>query len=398
MDVGSERGGDEGSQPERTAPGRPTTVTRDGVEYTIRWYRPGDAAGFCSLLETVTGSERDEEWFERLYVDNPYLDHVPLVLATDPGGDVVGVRPFVAFRVRAGDETEIALLTRDTVVHPDHRRRGLFTTTTEVALRRYEAGEPAFVFSHSNANSRPGYRKMGWRYFGRRTRYCRVQDPGRFVEGRTRAGLGRLLGPVAGPLGRGYLRYRDRTGSPRTDVEVTDYSSLPVETLASLYERRPPEPVHPVRDEAYFRWLFSIPTSASPHAYVASEGGEPLAAAVVVRSRARGGLEAAEVAEIVPMDGGRRWRAGLSSVLDRVIEDHADADLVRASAPPVPPSILLARGFLRNDRLPLSALAFRRLKLGLRPLGSGQRLDDDAAWQLHGEPLAEAVPHLWTLA
>ena len=398
-DADSGRGGDGDGKPGGTETGTPTSVTRDGVEYTVRWYEPGDGAGFCSLLEAVTGASRSEEWFDRLYVDGPYLDHVPLVVATaGPDDSVVAVRPFVAFRVRAGDATETALLTRDTMVHPDHRRRGLFTTTTEVALRRYVAGEPAFAFSHSNANSRPGYRKMGWRYFGERTRYVRVQDPERFVRGRTRERIGRVLGPVAGPLGRGYVGIRDRTASSPSGVEVTRLDDPPVETLASLYERHPPGPVHPVRDEAYYRWLFSIPTTASLSTYVAAEDGEPVAAAVVTRSRARGRLDVAEVAEVVPMDGGRRWRAGLAALLDRAIDDHSDADAVRAAAPPVPRSVLRTRGFLPNDRLPLAPLSIRKLQLGVRPLVETDRLDDDASWRLDGRPLDEAVPYLWTLA
>lgn len=371
----------------------PMQVERDGVEYTIRWYEPGDGEGFCSLLAAVTGAERDVEWFERLYVEAPYLDHVPLVVATAGSDDrVVGTRPFVAFRVRAGGETELALLTRDTMVHPDHRRRGLFTTMTEVALDRYEAGEPAFVFSHSNANSRPGYRKMGWRFFGGRTRHYRVQDPGALVDARCRDWISRLLGPAAAPLGRGYLRARDLVASPPSGIEVTAHSTPPIETLATLAERGRPGAIHPVRDRAYYRWLFDRPAAETARTYVASHDDEPVAAAVAHRSLGRGGFDVAQVSEVVPTTGGRQWGDGLAAVLDRVIADEGGADVVRVAGSTLPASILHSRGFLPNDRLPLSPLSYRPLRLGIRPLTGA----DD--WRVNGQPLAEAAPHLWSLA
>lgn len=367
----------------------PIETTRDGVEYVIRWYEPGDGAGFCDLLEATSGVERDVTWFERLYVDNPYLDHVPLVVA-EAAGDIVGTRPFAPYRVRVGGSIELALLTRDTVVHPDHRRRGLFTTMTERALQRYVVGEPAFAFSHSNANSRPGYRNMGWRYIGTREKFYRFHDPRPFVVSRTRDSVGRVLAPTAAAIARGYLRFRAmRTSSP-TDVTVERRSGVPADLLASLYDRRPPEAIHPVRDAAFYRWRFSVPGRETSRTYVATHDGEH-AAAMVVRGN-RGETSWLIVEDVVPMVGGSGWRRGLDAILGRLLADHADAELVVVTGSTVPRDLLKEHGFVSGEAFPLSPFVDYPLQLGVRSLaGDGDDAIDERSFDA-------AAPYLWSVS
>ncbi|MFT4656234.1 MAG: hypothetical protein ACI8V4_000395 [Ilumatobacter sp.] len=82
-------------------------------------------------------------------------------------GDIVGVRLFVRWRFRRGDQTLSAVRAVDTATHPDHQGRGLFTRLTSDALAACLTDGVDFVFSTPNAQSRPGDLKMGWRDVGR---------------------------------------------------------------------------------------------------------------------------------------------------------------------------------------------------------------------------------------
>ena len=61
---------------------------------------------------------RDREWFRRTYVDLPYLDHVPVVVAATED-EIVDARPYVACEARWGDEVFLAVIPQHLVVHPD---------------------------------------------------------------------------------------------------------------------------------------------------------------------------------------------------------------------------------------------------------------------------------------
>ena len=190
------------------------TESRKGRSYTFRRYEPGDEEGFLDLFERVWGERRSEEWVRWRFEANPYMDHVPMFVA-ESGGAVVGTRPFLAFRMAVGDGTALALLTVDTMVHPDHRRRGLFTTMTEQALEYYAEREPAFVFNQPNADARPGYRSLGFRELDPMRTYYRVQRPSAFDD---RLGVpgATAVSRVADGLVTGYHRLREGGGGGRT--------------------------------------------------------------------------------------------------------------------------------------------------------------------------------------
>lgn len=370
--------------------GSQVEITRDGVEYLIRPYEEGDAAGFLSLYRTVSNSDHNKDWFRRTYVENPYVDHVP-IFVVESDGEIVGVRPFTAFRLQSGDESVLGLLTRDTMVHPDHRRRGLFSEMTKLALQYYKTAGPAFFFSHSNPKSLPGYRKMGWSPLGTRETYLRVQNVETFVSMRTRDLVTSVVSPIASPLSRAYLTVRDRTATSPDDLTVYREENVPAELLASLADSRCPTAPHIVRDEAFYRWRFQNPEWRPNTTYVAWRDGEPLAGVVTHTLDGRVSTRTS-VVDVVPRTGGKDWTNAIASILDRIIADHAASTVVRIPVPIFPTHTLVERGFLPLSRLPLSVLTSEswKLTLAVRPL------DGDVT--LNGYRLDDAAPELWSVA
>ncbi|MGM0606680.1 MAG: GNAT family N-acetyltransferase, partial [Halobacteriota archaeon] len=143
------------------------------TEYTIRPFEDRDRKGFFRLFEHTFGQKKSDEWFEWKYVDNPYVDHVPMYVA-ELEGELVGARPFFALPIAREGWIGLALQPGDTMVHADHRGQGLFTRMTEAALETYVDSDVDLIFNFPNAKSGPGYRKMGWEVVDRIREFIRV--------------------------------------------------------------------------------------------------------------------------------------------------------------------------------------------------------------------------------
>jgi len=340
-----------------------------GDGYTIRPYRPEDRAGLLALHETVFGGG-DPEWFAWKYENNPYLEEPALFIA-EHDGEVVGARPYLAYRMRAGDDTHLALQTGDTMVHPDHRRKGLLTRMTAASFEAYADGEPAFTFSVPNAISRPGYLRLGVELTGELTTRYRVQDPAAF------AGKGRLA-RLAAPAARGYLGLLDGLYEAPLEVTVVRHADLPAGTLAALYRRRPPEGIHAQRDEAFYGYRLGNPDWEYT-AYTARLGDTPVAG-VVTGERTVEGRSVTNIAEVVPLVGDDQRDRALGALLARVIADSADSAVIAVRGSSVPAGLLRRLGFINDRQLPLSVVASPTVLIT-------SPLPVDGSWRVAGRDL-----------
>lgn len=354
--------------------------------YAFRLFEPSDEEAFVSLYDETFGGG-SEEWFEWKYTENPAAGYVPIVVATHDG-ELVGARPCVPFRMRVGDRTVEAVRFGDTMVHPDHRRRGLFTRMTRRMLEYYAALDPAFGFNHPNENSLPGYRTMGGRVVGRFPVAYRVQNPAALAGGRL-DGPAALGVSAATPLARAYLDGRARLSLvPDSGITVTRHASTPAETLAALYEAGPPEGIHAERTPEFYEWRFRNPQWRY-RTYVAHDEGP--VAGIVTGTRRVGDATVTTLAEAVPMAGDGARREAFSTLVGRIVEDAADADLLAYSGRAIPEGVLAAAGFHGDDRPPLSWLARPNL-LVAHELG-GEVYPE---WKVAGVNLLE--PSNWSLS
>jgi GNAT superfamily N-acetyltransferase len=348
-------------------------------DYEIRWFRPADRPAFLSLYSSVFDGERSEEWFAWKFEENPYVDHVPVLVATN-GDELVGARAFFALPVDVGGERDVALQPCDTMVHADHRRRGLFTRMTERAIERYR-GEYPFFFNFPNHLTLQGNLDLGWRIVGERTSHYRLEDPGRVAESRTNRTLVRFGAGLAAPLLRRYNRFRDRR-APSADVPVRVDSRPPVEELAALYRRAVPEGIHAVRDEQFYRWRLDTPHWEYT-TYVAEGDGGP-AGAVVAGTSTDEGPERTKLIDVVPL--GAAPDPALVALLERVLSERADTAMFVAPGGAFPDALLAAFGF-HADRSSIFAPVANPTTLVARSLTGewdrhGLSLDDPDDWLL----------------
>ena len=347
-------------------------------QYEVRPFCAADLEAYLDRYEEVFGKRVDEAWFDWKYRTNPYVDHVPIYVATT-GGELVGARSFFALPIRSGQRTHLAFQPCDTFVASGHRRRGLFTRMTNRALERYRAGEPEFCFNFPNAKSLPGNLQLGWRVVREQELYYRIQEPNALVDADD-SGLGDLAVTVGSRSADGVLRACDSlAGADHPPIER--YDGVPADQFASLYRHQIPDAFHAPRTDRFLEWRYDNPRTAY-ETFVLRPDGDPVAAIVVGR-RTENGLTTAKLVDGVPRAGVPPDR--FEVLLDAALERSREVDLVVARSTLFSPASLLRRGFVPDDRPPLS-LVTETTTLVARPLtdegwrATGPALDEPSNW------------------
>jgi GNAT superfamily N-acetyltransferase len=232
--------------------------------YDIRPAVPTDRPALLALAAACLGWQ-DDERHARLFAwkhDENAFGPSPMWVAT-AGGEVVGLRAFLHWHLRRGEERVRAVRAVDTATDPDHQGKGLFTALTLHALDAVAADGVDLVFNTPNDKSLPGYLKMGWCEVGRLPATVRLAAPASMrttVRSRAAADLWSL--PL--DIGLDVDTWLDRR-EPHVDAP-----------------RDPRHIVTPVSSEIW-RWRFG--GDLLGYRVVESADGS---AAVVVRARRRG--------------------------------------------------------------------------------------------------------------
>lgn len=296
-------------------------------ELTIRPATEADRPAVLALLSDSLGWSSDDEhasFFAWKHDENAFGPSWAWV-AEDPDAGVVGFRTFLRWQFeRAGGIVE-AVRAVDTATAPTHRGAGVFSRLTTHALAEVAAAGVGFVFNTPNAQSLPGYLKMGWETVGR----VPVQVRPRSVASLPRLARSRL--PAA------LWSEPSPAGIPAAEALADDAA------VAALVSSQPPaDELRTVRTPAVLRWRYGGLPALGYRAVLAGRSAED--GLVIFRVRRRGAsLECAVVDVLVP--GADRFEAGQ---LARRALRESGADHAIALAPR-PGSRW--RGFVRTDRL-----------------------------------------------
>lgn len=129
--------------------------------------REGTEKDIPEILEVLraslgeTSSQKTEEVWRYKHVENPFGKSLVLLAVED--GNVIGVRAFMRWKWQRGEEVYSAYRAVDTATHPEHQGKGIFKKLTLKAVEIAQERGDNFVFNTPNAQSKPGYLKMGWK-------------------------------------------------------------------------------------------------------------------------------------------------------------------------------------------------------------------------------------------
>ncbi|MBW1899519.1 MAG: GNAT family N-acetyltransferase [Deltaproteobacteria bacterium] len=142
-------------------------------EYDIKPYDNNCLVPVVKLLYYLWGRSLDENltFFKWKYEENPLTEN-PLGVIVLYNGEVVGFKSFYPSLWETGGKSgRIHMLSpTDTVVHPDHRRKGLFTAMTKLSLEMFEnTNYRVFINLSANQKATSGNMKLDWHPIERRT-------------------------------------------------------------------------------------------------------------------------------------------------------------------------------------------------------------------------------------
>lgn len=359
-------------------------ATVDQDDYAIRAGGAGDREAFLSLYETVWGRSKSAAWFDWRFVDNPFTDRVELVVA-EHAGRVVGAEPLLALPLATPAGTVPVRQPVDWIVHPEHRRCGLFTRMTERLLST-AVDRAELLFNFPSDALRPGLEKFDWTEVASAPMRYRVQNAAGVSSRLTDDGRGTsVLTRAATPAVRAGVAVADRLTSATADVSVERVDGTATRAIRTAYTETRPDTVHVPRTTTYLDWRFGNPRW-DVATYVARRGDDPVATLVVGRETVDG-TEKAFLLDVQPMTTDPARAPAFAAALDAALADLGDVDVVTASARPFP-GVLGRRGFLRDDGFPLARFATTTTH-AVRPLpdaadASGVDADvlDADAWTL----------------
>lgn len=197
---------------------------------------------------------RGPEWFSWKHRDNPMGPSI-ITLAREPeNGTVVAARALWRLDLQRGTATIPAYQPCDTATAPGHRHRGLFTRLTHLAVEeaRKRAG---LLFNFPNAQSKPGYLKLGW------------QDIGGLVT------LARFTRPLR--VGWTGITRRGKLGNLAYELDHPRRAENAAPDWAALFAGEGPEPdlLRAKRDPGVFTWRFLRHPTNRYEVFVQGDGG-----------------------------------------------------------------------------------------------------------------------------
>jgi len=339
--------------------------------YEVRLADPADRERFLDLYEEVWGRSRSEAWFDWRFEAAPYSSTVEMVVAERDGG-LVGAELLLPMPLSVGGEHTVARQPVDWIVHPDHRRRGVFTRMTELLLATYGARTDV-LFNFPTDALLPGLEKFDWTTVSRQSTRYRIEGPRSVTgDGAAESSAARFVTRVgASAIGAG-LSAVDLLAPTPASVSVARVDGPATDAITTVYGETRPDGVHVPREAAYVDWRFANPRW-DVATYVAHRDGQPVST-VVVATAAKPHASVAYLLDVQPMTTVPERERAFAAALDAALAD-LDVDAVQAPTDPYP-SVLRRRGFLCDDNPLLSRFSTPATHV-VKPLRDDESFDRD---------------------
>ena len=218
--------------------------------YIVRPFRASDTAGVREVLAASYGAEA---------TPSPTYDWwsfgcstaISGFMVAEAAGRIAGVQPMETFPFTDGGKHLTGALLTGVAVHPDFRRRGMFSALVQVCEQEAWRQNAALITTMPNEKSRPGFLKAGYIDLGRRQLLVRPLQPA-VLGGKIFPVLGHLAG-AAGGMAQAVIKKIPRM-SGLTVRKVSDIVPE-IEMLATRHEQLFPG-LRIRRSAEWLRWRY----------------------------------------------------------------------------------------------------------------------------------------------
>lgn len=205
-----------------------------------------------NLFKMSFGHSISPEFWDWKHTQNPCASDNPEVIVATNNGEIVGARPLLFFGMWIKDKKVKAAQPCDTMVHPKHRRKGIFSRMNQFAIEYFKEDECAFFYNFPGTMSRPGYLKQGWKIVSIMEPLFRAINPQEVISYKLgHKVLGRGLGFLYATLLNARVKKYPLSNS--FDVIISDQFIPELESLDGLRDR---SAINIVRSKSYLKWRF----------------------------------------------------------------------------------------------------------------------------------------------
>jgi len=280
----------------------------------MRPYQEGDEDDICKLFETAFGDALSAERWYWQYRDN-HTGRITITLTENTDGEIVGQYALRPVRMKVGDKSCLGTLSLDTMVHPDYRRQGMFTS---LASQMYdvvtEQGIP-LTYGFPNQNSYYGFiHKLEWvDLCGRIPLFVKILNVKTVLSKR----IGnRLLLSIAAALGRVALNLFysfQGEGELPADCEFKKISHFDGhfddlwEEASSAYD------ILVVRDKTYLNWRY-VENPTDEYTILTVERESKIVGYAVLKTEEKFGLKVGFIVDLLTIPDEPVIASGLISV------------------------------------------------------------------------------------
>jgi len=204
------------------------------------------------LFQASFGHSMSAELWDWKYIQNPLASADPEVIVAVDNGKIVGAKPLLLAEMSVRGETVKAAQPCDTMVHPEHRREGIFSQMDQFAIEYLREDGYTFFYTFPGPIILLGDLKQGWKIVSEIENSYRLTNPKKVISSKLKNkfvgnGLGffydKLLntGIKASPL------------SSPFQIKVFDQLTDELKRVDILSDK---SGIDLVRSESYLRWRF----------------------------------------------------------------------------------------------------------------------------------------------
>jgi GNAT superfamily N-acetyltransferase len=115
------------------------------------------------LFRISFGQNMSAELWDWKYIQNPLSSTAAEVIVALEEGKIVGARPFLLTEMWIENKKVVTAQHCDTMVHPEHRNKGIFNAMGQFAIKYLREHSYALSYGFPGPMSRPGFLSQGYR-------------------------------------------------------------------------------------------------------------------------------------------------------------------------------------------------------------------------------------------
>ncbi len=237
------------------------------------------------LFRVSFGQNMSPELWDWKYLKNPLAPAAPEVIVALDNDKIVGARPFLLTEMWLDNEKVRTAQHGDTMVHPEHRNKGIFSRMGQFAIQYLKDNDYALSYGFPGPMSRPGFLKQGWQIVVPTEIMFRAVHPQNLIANKLRS---KFLGSGLGFFYDRLLNKTTETFQPSSSFQVEVFDQY-TDELKEVDALRDESVIDLVRSESYLRWRFDWHPDHNYKYIVAKRDGKLWGYAVInIQEKANG--------------------------------------------------------------------------------------------------------------